>query len=230
MKGSDIIFEVSLDLNDQEHGYEYTRWSKTQLESYMREAVVQAARYDRSLFQERVIAKVEPGGNWQSVCDCTRIVRIYGETDAKGNLKRNLRRIDDAEQDIWPGSPYNTCTSLNDPYVMDGYSINSSDGGETFKIVPPVPEHETRYVSLLCYTTPDVDSTSDVPDEFVAVVKQWMLYRALVVDSENNSAIAQIANQHKENFFAMLKELHELALEEELRYGSVRVKPDHSDK
>ena len=220
MKGSDIIYEVSLDLNDQETGYEYTRWSKTQLESYLREAVVQVSRYDRSRFQERKVVKVQPGGNWQTVCDCTRIVRIYGETDAKGNIKRNLRRIDDVERDIWPGSPFDDCTTLNDPYVMDGYTINESDGGETFKIVPPVPEHETRYVSLLCYVTPDVTSKSDIPDDFVLAVKQWMLYRALIVDSENNQAIAQIANQHRETFFALVKNMHDLALEEELRYGS----------
>ena len=45
MKAARIIEDVSRDLNDQEPGYEYTRWTQAQLASYLREALLDAAPY-----------------------------------------------------------------------------------------------------------------------------------------------------------------------------------------
>ena len=36
MKAARIIEDVSRDLNDQELGYEFTRWTQVQLASYLR--------------------------------------------------------------------------------------------------------------------------------------------------------------------------------------------------
>lgn len=221
MTGLDVIREVSLDLNDQEPGHEYTHWTREQLQSYLKEAVIHVSGYNRDWFTATVTVKVQPGGDWQSACDCTKILRIYGESDKDGHVKRYLRRTDDIEKDIWPGA-LQRCIAPNAPYTMEAYTVNSSDGGASFKIYPPVPEHEARYVSLLCYKRPNGELDEEVPEDAVMAVKQWMLYRAYALDSENNSAIVQLADKHRETFFALVKAAHDRKLEEEARYGSVR--------
>lgn len=37
------------------------------------------------------------------------------------------------------------------------------------------------------------------------MLKQWMLYRAMMVDSENNAAIVSVGKQHQETYFQLLK-------------------------
>lgn len=224
MLGADIIDEVSQDLNDQEAGHEFVRWTRSQLESYMKEAVLHVSKYMKTWFLAKLTVELEPGGDWQEPCSCTRILRIYGESDKNGNVIRYLRRIDDVEQDIWPGVPQR-CVEPNGPYSMEGYTVNNSDGGTSFKVYPPVPYGQRRYVSLLCYKKPAGDALSDIPDEAVAAVKQWMLYRAYALDSENNATLVQLADSHNKTFFALIEAAHKLELEEELRYGSIRTAP-----
>lgn len=226
MLGADIIEEVSRDLNDQEPGFEYTRWTRAQLESYMKEAVMQVSKYMKTWFLSRMVVKLEPGGDWQTACNCTRILRIYGESDKDGNVIRYLRRTDDVEKDIWPGLPQR-CVEPNGSYSMESYTINATDSGESFKIYPPVPYGQERYVSLLCYKKPSVNADSDVPEDAVAAVKQWMLYRAYALDSENNQALIQLADSHYKAFTNIVETAHKLELEEELRYGSVRTAPQN---
>lgn len=226
MLGADIIEEVSRDLNDQEAGYEYTRWTRAQLESYLKEGVTQVSRYMKTWFLSTLTVQLEPGNDWQDACSCTRILRIYGESDSKGNVIRYLRRIADIEQDVWPGSPQR-CIEPNGEYKMEGYTINNSDGGASFKIYPPVPYGQKRYVSLLCYKRPTGDAQSDVPDDAVAAVKQWMLYRAYALDSENNQALVQLADNHYKVFVNLIDTARKLELEEEARYGSVRTAPEN---
>lgn len=224
MLGTDIIDEVSRDLNDQEPGHEYVRWTRAQLESYMKEAVLQVSRYMKTWFLETLTVELETGGDWQKACSCTRILRIYGESDKNGNVIRYLRRIDDIERDIWPGVPQR-CVEPNGSYSMEGYTINGTDGGTSFKVYPPVPYGQTRYVSLLCYKKPEGDAASDIPDEAVAAVKQWMLYRAYALDSENNASLTQLADSHYKAFYKLIEDAHKLELEEEARYGSIRTAP-----
>lgn len=224
MLGADIIEAVSLDLNDQELGHEYTRWTREQLRSYMAEGLNHVARYLKEWFLETLTVELETGGDWQEACSCSRILRIYGESDKSGRVTRYLRRIADVEQDIWPGS-IQRCVDTSGSYSMEGYSINSADGGKSFKIYPPVPYGQKRYVSLLCYKRPEAELDSEIPEDAVAAVKQWMLYRAYALDSENNAAIINLAESHYKAFYKIIEDAHKLELEEELRYGDIRTAP-----
>lgn len=213
MKTSDIIREVSADLNDQVPGYEYTRWTTAQLYSYFAEAYGMyleeylLAEYD-TLFRTRRVVKILPGTNWQEACDCQHIVRVLGETTADGKHLRTLQRMDDEDNNTWLGFPRQACGSSPGERLR-GYSISADDDG-LFRVVPPVKGGQVRYVLVDCYTDPDdYDRTppgmEDVlPRAFISMAKQWMLYRALMVDSENNSTIISVADKHRETFFQLL--------------------------
>lgn len=213
MKTSEVIRDVSLDLNDQVPGYEYTRWTSDQLYSYLVEAYgfyleeYLLAEYD-SLFHTRRVVKILPGNGWQEACDCKHIVRVLGETTADGRHLHTLQRMDDEDNNTWFGLPRPTCgSSLGER--LRGYSINKDDD-RLFRVVPSVRGGQVRYVLVDCYTDPDdydrtppgMDDT--LPREFTGMAKQWMLHRALMVDSENNSTIITVADKHKETFFQLL--------------------------
>ena len=202
MTGADIIREVSLDLNDAEPGYENTRWSVELLQSYLREALTLVSRSMKSWFAERRVVELQPGGVWQEACACDEIIRILGESTSSGRLLRYLRRLEDSEEYTWAGD-VDVCPASDKSYRMLSYSLSSVKESE-FRVYPPVPVGAKRYVLVECYTAPTGDQSADVPSEAVPAVKQWMLFRALAIDSENNAAIMQLAGAHKTVFYEMM--------------------------
>lgn len=199
MNGADIIFEVSRDLNDQEPGYEYLRWSKSQLQSYLKEALTTLSRLFKDQFQHTLVVRVEPGGNWQKACNCSEVVRVVGEATAAGQLVRYLYRQDDVESNTWGGPVMSKCHSNASTYEMESYSVSSTDKS-MFRVYPPVPAGVKKYVNIECFKAPTGDLEEAIPDEMLAAVKQWMLYRALMMDSENNPTIASLAEKHYQTY------------------------------
>ena len=215
MKAAAVIEDVSRDLNDQELGYEYTRWTKAQLMSYLREALLDAAPYLKDLFLSKVVVRVEPGGGWQKACSCTEILKVEGVSDADGRLIRSLQRLPDDESYDWDGRESGRCMDPS-KWKAQGYAINSVDDSE-FRIAPPLPGGKADvFVVVRCYGAPEnVTEDTDVPGEILAAVKQWMLYRALSVDSENNAAITELAARHRQSYSNLLDRMIQRRKDEE---------------
>lgn len=228
MNGADIIKEVSLDLNDQEPGYEYTRWSVPQLQSYLREALLHIGKRMRSWFTERLVLEVLPGADWQKGCVCEDIIRIVGESTKDGRIIRTLRRLDDDDENTWPSDPYR-CAVVGKDYKMESYSISRTDGS-LFRVIPPVPYGSKKYVVAECYVEPDGDLAKDVRSDAVMIVKQWMLYRSLSVDSENNPTITALAKEHKQTFFDLLNLAIQTEMLEKAEDGSIRTVQNRSSQ
>lgn len=227
MTSLDVITEVSADLNDQESGYEFARWSKDLLRSYLREAITQVCTVLSSWFSDTVVVKLTPGSGWQTACGCSKIKRILGVCDKDGTVYRYLSRMSDDDMNIWAG-PLRRCPPRGDE-TMTSYSINATTR-DTFKIFPAVPSKGTYYVLVECSMKPTGEDTTSVPDDAVAMVKQWMLYRALSMDAENNQSIAAIAANHYKTFTDLLKMAVEMERYEEEKYGSVRTVPNAPTK
>lgn len=208
MTVKEIIAEVSRDLNDQEPGYEYTRWPVEQLQSYLIEILVNDSYQLKDLFRTTVVVKLNADGNWQQSCNCTEVIRVVGECTKGGMVFRYLKRTYDDEMLNWSGDVYPQCSDP-DNYQPLSYAISETDQS-MFRVYPPAPPGADRYVLVQCYHTPSGADLSDtVPNEMVAMVKQWMLYRALIMDAENNTAITTIAGSHLSTHDSLLK----LALE-----------------
>lgn len=227
MTALDVITEVSADLNDQEPGHEFARWSKDLLRAYLREAVSQISTVLSSWFTETVIVKLTPGVGWQKACDCSKIKRILGVCDKDGTVYRYLYRMSDDDMNIWAG-PIRRCPVKGD-VEMISYSINASTR-DTFKIYPAVPNKGTYYVLVECTKTTDGADTATISEDAEAIVKQWMLYRALSMDEENNQSIAAIAANHYKAFNDLLARAIEINRYEEEKYGTVRTVPNATSK
>mgnify|MGYP007088298507 CR=1 FL=1 len=209
MKASVIISDVSRDLNDAVTGYQYTRWTQAQLQTYYREAYSTVSKGLREPFIHTDVVKVQSGGGWQSACaHCTTILRILYECTSTGTPIGPLVNATDASDVIWTGPFLSPCMRAHSAdYQMRSYTLSTTDSNK-FMINPPVPSGTTKYVMVECYSEPNLDNMNeDVPDHFVAAIKQWMLFRALSVDSENNPAIMQLAAQHRDTHFELLKTL-----------------------
>ena len=231
MRTHDIIRQVSLDLNDQESGYEYTHWPYEQLASYLQEALDYVYGALKYLFTAKVVVPLEYGDVWQSACQCDDIQRVLGTTNAEGTriLKRLRKRTDD-DNIFWRSD--SSC-SRGKPYEAESYMINATDH-RSFMVFPPVPATAPRqYVLIECYMPPAVHSEEDMPFEITGAVKQWMLYRAMMIDSENNAAIAEIGLKHRETFFKLVEDLVKMRMLEEAKdegNGAVRQAQDSSSR
>lgn len=229
MNGGELIREVSLDLNDQEPGHEYIRWTVPQLQSYMREVLLELGEYFGDWFLHRLVVPVSPGADWQSACSCTEIIRIVGESTKSGQLKRHLYRSMDIDENTWAGDVWGACAFAG-KYAMQGYSISSTDES-LFRVYPPVPPGEGQhYVLVECYAQPSGDLADTIPTRAVALVKQWMLYRALAIDSENNATITKLAEQHKQTYFDLLKLAMAKQQAEEQQRDNLRTREDKATK
>lgn len=207
MLAAALIEDVSRDLNDAVPGFAFVRWPREQLASYYREAFSTVSKALREPFIHTEIVKVQQGGGWQKACEhCTTILRVLYECTETGRPVGPLVNATDTSEVIWTGPFLSPCMRAQKrQYGMRSYTLSGTDSA-MFQIYPPVPEGLDKWVMLECYSEPDLyDMEVDVPDNFVAAIKQWMLYRALSVDSENNPAIIQLAAQHRETHFELLK-------------------------
>lgn len=204
----DVIQAVSVDLNDQEPGNEYIHWPYEQLRHYLFEALQQVCQVAHKLFIQRKIVTVTSGATWhKACCECDQIVRIIGEVDANGNLLHTLRRVQDNPDNEWPVSVPDMCPVTDATYEMEGYSISNIDD-TYFQVIPAVPEGSARYVMLECFAgVHSLTDNYDVQWRLVAIVKMWMLGRAYMMDSENNSAVFQLGNHYIELYQKLLNAL-----------------------
>lgn len=218
---ADIIYDVSVDLNDVDH----VRWPESMLLSYLREIMPSVSRQLKDLFTETYVVQVEPGAGWQEACDCSRVVRILGESTSDGTITRYLTRASDDERNVWPGAVNSRCRVSPSDYVMTSYMLSRTEDGR-FRIIPPVPSGVTKYVVIECFNV-STELGGSVPDEVVAMVKQWMLYRALSIDSELNPTIVELANNHRQTYFSLMEQAR-LERELEKRDGDIRTVQDSS--
>lgn len=202
MRVSSLLYQLAVDLNDAAPGHEFSTWSRDQLRAYLQEAV-QTAFADRpDLFMENRVIKLQPCTLVQDTCDCTKVRRVYGQSTKDGRVFNTLRPTTVNDKLTWRGR---TCTRRpsSGQFLLDQYAIDELSS--TLWFWPQVPAGVDVYVLVECAVNPDtITDDYDVPAELQAAVMQWALYRAKMMDAENNSAIAQVAVAHKETFWQLL--------------------------
>lgn len=217
-----IVQQVSQDLNDQLVNYEYTHWTSEQLDGYLQEAFYVLAYYLPEQFYKKIVVTIDPNKVWQDVCtSCTEIIKVYGLSDENGKVTKVLYRKKDDDIYIPADFDFKHCTSPTDIYA---YSLNSIDN-KSFRLYGDLKPTDTDYHVLIeCFQEP-TSETEEVPDRFVAIIKQWMLYRAMIIDSESNSGIAAIARQHGELYQQLVNDLlawHKLWEDKQNAYNTRR--------
>lgn len=207
MERTQIIKEVSKDLNDQVTNYEYIHWTKDLLAAYLQEALINLAYNLKEIFYKKIIVTVNPNQVWQTPCEgCSEIIKVYGEVDQQGNLIKVFYEKQDDNVYVGANFGYENCVDPNQPSNLYAYSLNKVDY-KSFRLYGNLKPTETdRRILIQCYQEPD-NTLTDIPYRLVAAIKQWMLYRALIIDSENNSTIAEIAKTHLQTYTLLTTEL-----------------------
>lgn len=197
---SSLLEQLAVDLNDAAPGHEFTTWSRDQIRAYLTEGIQVSFSERPDLFIDTVIIKVEPCSVVQDTCGCTHIRRVIGQSTKTGRIIKELRQRSNDDKLRWTGR---TCPVSPDKFELKEYSIDNST--DKLWLYPQAPPNKDIYVMIECAKAPDdIDDSYEVPVELLAAVKQWVLYRAKMVDGENNTAIVQVATQHQNTFWKLL--------------------------
>ena len=194
-----VLKQISIDLNDYAPGYEFTTWTKEQLHAYVVEGLQIAFQYRPDFFISREVLELQQG-ILQTVCGSSKIYSILGICDKDGNLLYQIHRRKFSERLAWTGNTYTP-----DPrrYKVRDYTVDKT-ASNAFNIYPAVPAGANLYCLAEVSRIP-TDATDEVRDELCAPVIQWALYRAKMVDSENNSVIFNVAKEHQQTFYNLLQ-------------------------
>lgn len=145
---------------------------------------------------EMELRRREKAAVWQRPCDCTEIIRVIGEADETGRIVRMLLPMQDNDAGMFGNELSRCVTTKLSEYAMSRYSLYAPDHA-FFRVYPPVPVGVDKWVMLECFVRPIVEDMGfNVPDELVTLVKHWVIYRALMVDSENNATVTEVAMNH----------------------------------
>lgn len=199
----DVVQQVSVDLNDYAPGYEFTTWTEPQLTAYVIEGLQVAYQVRPDLFLDAHVIKLDSGTSIQRPCGCTQVRRVYGVCDSTGRVLYGLRKRKDSDKLKWYGT---VCPTDPRHYRAREYSIDSE--GDTLYIEPAPPAGQDVFILVECAVAPTSDNikaTTNIEPELVAPIIQWALYRAKMMDSENNSTIFAVAKEHKTTCFALLQ-------------------------
>lgn len=196
---SSLLEQLAVDLNDAAPGHEFTTWSREQLRAYLEEAVQTAFAERPDLFMETRVIKLQPCTVLQEACDCTHIRRIIGQCTKDGRIIKLLKPRKYNDRIVWNGR---TCMGNPKTFELNQYAID--DKSNRLWVWPQIPGGMDVYVLVECAVIPDTFGDYDVPDELRAAVLQWALYRAKMVDGENNQSIVAVANAHKETFWQLI--------------------------
>jgi len=204
----DLLDGLARDLNDAEQGHAFTTWAKQDLLRWFNEAQCLIFSLRQNLFTQKKVVKLNPGAD-QCVCECATIHQIYGQSDAAGNLIEDspLPRKSETVAWRWTKKPCRKSTAGGTQFRLQGYTFDPEEGGH-FMVSPPVPPGEDVYIKIACAVAPEEYSlgkpNTPIKDCTITVAaRQWVLFRAMFVDDESQSAF-HAALEHKKTFYELL--------------------------
>lgn len=197
-----LIDQVSGELNDFAPGNKFTVWSREQIRAFLGEGLVLVYGKRPELFVEEKIIKVEPCVAVQDICDCSSVRTVLGQSTEGGRIIKTLRRLSSKDSLRWPGK---SCFVDADNFRLKSYSIDGRTA--RLRFYPQVPAGVDVWVLIECSVKPIdfSDGAEYEPDMEVAAV-QWALWKAKMIDAENNATVFSVAQAHHESFWRILDE------------------------
>ena len=194
-----FLLEYAEDLNDAEPGHEFTIWSREQLLRYHNEGLCLVASLRPDMFTKTLNVKVDPCVEEQTVCECTVVHKVIGQSDIRGRVLRPLRLRNTKSAMVWTG---NKCIAPRKNTVLKEYSIDASTN--KVSIYPPISAGVDTWIKVECTTVPEsltLDSTGEnmIRCAFSAAILQWVMYRAKEID-ELSPALRAAAKDHFTTF------------------------------
>jgi hypothetical protein len=198
------VEELSRQLNDQQLGFEYTRWTRIMLINYISDALVQVALYRPDAFTTTVGVTLVPGIKQQLPDGVTSLVSFVDPLNVTNDdfgLTRAFNKRACSEEFDCHGNVVYTVGSYN-------YDLRNP---KYFFVSPPVPEGlaAPAVVSVSCATSPPVlDNTSwlaqlPVDNKYYNAVLAWAQSKAYEVDTESESSF-RLMQFHRSEFYKMM--------------------------
>jgi hypothetical protein len=180
------------ELEDNEPGYEYSRWTKPEMLGYVASAVAALHFYKPDLFQARALVRLRPGDVQQVDGSHSRILSLEDNADANGAVGAPIY-----------ASNHDTTKALRRPNQfspMEPYRVRScavdKDNPRVYYVNPPAPEYPRAHAwGFFQFSPPEiVDAGQDIelPATDAAgwfnALLDFVLFRAFAKDTESNTS------------------------------------------
>lgn len=198
------VEEVSRQLNDQQRGYEFTRWPRSFVIQYVYDGLLQVALYRPDAFTSEVQVTLVPG-NRQKLPDGVSSLAAFIDPLHVTNDDFGLTRAFNKK----------TCsTDLdcdgNEIYILKSYNYDTRNPGYFF-VSPPVPQglSSSPIVTISGASAPPVVDASwwlkELPGDvkYHNAVVAWAMSRAYEVDTESENSF-RLMNYQRSEFYRMM--------------------------
>lgn len=184
---------------------------------YWNEGACLIAEQRPDLFTRAMVVKLEPGSVQELDC-CRTVGKVFGQSDASGNLIKPIVLGAAALADRWVGTTL-SCPSKG-PYRVQSIT-RSGQAKSQFIVQPPVPVAQDVYVMINCAMAPAESRLADLENNVtevdcgsVAALVQWVTFRVLWADGAADELVTRRASTALRMFFQLIN----IKLKAELLY------------
>lgn len=206
----EYVLDASRQLNDQQAGREYIRWTRALLVSYLNDALTEISAHKPEAFAKRVNLTLRAGATQNiSGHPGARLVSLDGNKmggaiyEADYDLSQTFMPFVCCDGDIELDKHGNPL------YRVVSFSINPKDT-KTFTVSPPVPAGLSPVVAATINGTPpkydaaqDFGAVVEIEPKYNASILDYMVGRAFEIDTESPASRGN-ADRHLGRFYAML--------------------------
>lgn len=218
-----ICTRVSRKLNDQQKGFEFTRWTREDLINYCSEALQQVSTYRPDAFTDVQNVTLTPGVRQKLPPGVNSLASVLDNNDPDNPLA--VMRDDVGLVRVFGKKPclYNLDTQGNVTYRMTAYSYDPRTPGYFF-VSPPVPSgmKTPAVVGISAVMDPpELDKTwwtKQIPinsNKYYNAIFAWMLASAYSVETESETSF-KLMQLYAASFYKMMGVKYQM----ESKFGS----------
>lgn len=204
------VVDISTQLNDQENGFEYTRWTRPTLIGYVSDALAQIGLYRPDAFTTIQTVTLVPGQQ-QTLPD--GIVTL--SSILSNNSPDNPLAVMRDDLNLLRSFSKKTCNQALDKdgnvvYTLSGYFYDVRNP-KYFFVSPPVPQgmNVAPTIEISGTISPPILTMADwfkdlpVDNKYYNAVTSWALSKAYEVDTESETSFRNM-NYHRGEFYKMM--------------------------
>ena len=174
---------------------------------YWNEGACLIAEQRPDLFTRAMVVKLDPGSVQELEC-CRTVGKVFGQSDALGNLIKPIVMGAAALADRWMGTALKCPTK--GPYRVQSIT-RSGQAKSQFIVQPPVPTTEDVYVTINCAMSPVQSHLADLEKDVtevdcgsIAALVQWITFRVVWDDGQGDELVTRRATTALRLFFQLI--------------------------
>jgi hypothetical protein len=191
-----LLSELAVLLNDNEKGYEFSRYSKTTLAVLIKDALQLFASRRPDLFTEFAKVKLRPGHLQDARPSLSNVFDVVAQLDECDNVITSLSGAKPeagvAAISVWDKP--SVLTRPGQPFILSSAKIDNTLNGR-FVVQPAVPPKCDVWLLVKGYKVPMFDPTRaetddftlDGPEEIWLIIKWYVLAQCAYMDRDIQS-------------------------------------------